>query len=119
MPPGFLVPDSFAASLPRSTFGATEDQEEPCPRTSTSSNGPTTPSTGDGQALALVLAEDLHWRGTADERVPRAGTVKSRADALAALERTREAFAAFSNLPDKFVEQGDTVVVLGHTEAQT
>ena len=76
-------------------------------------------NSGDGQTLASLIAEDVNWRGTVDERVPGAGTFKSRDDALAALERTRGAFAAFSSLPDEFVEQGETVVVLGHTEAQT
>ena len=76
-------------------------------------------NSGDGETLASVLAEDIHWRGTVDERIPGAGTFKSRDDALAALERTRGAFAAFSSLPDEFIEQGETVVVLGHTEAQT
>ena len=74
---------------------------------------------GDGETLASVMAEDVNWRGTADERVPGAGIFTSRDDALAALERTRGAFASFSSLPDEFVEQGETVVVLGHTEAQT
>jgi ketosteroid isomerase-like protein len=45
-------------------------------------------NSGDGQTLASVIAEDVHWRGTVDERVPGAGTFKSRDDALAALERT-------------------------------
>ena len=76
-------------------------------------------NSGDGETLASVLAEDVQWRGTDDERIPGAGIFKSRDDALAALERTRGAFAAFSSLPDEFIEQGETVVVLGHTEAQT
>ena len=76
-------------------------------------------NSGDGETLASIFAEDVNWRGTADERVPGAGEFKSRDDALAALERTRGAFATFSSQPDEFVEQGDTVVVLGHIEAQT
>ena len=76
-------------------------------------------NSGDGETLASLIAEDVNWRGTADERIPGAGTFKSRDFALAALGRTRGAFATFSSLPDEFIEQGETVDVLGHTEAQT
>ena len=76
-------------------------------------------NSGDGETLASLIAEDVNWRGTADERIPGAGTFKSRDFALVALGRTRGAFATFSSLPDEFIEQGETVVVLGHTEAQT
>src|SRR3954454_37702 len=74
---------------------------------------------GDGEALAGVFAEDVRWEGTNDERVPGAGTFDSRDDALAALGQLGESFESVQSKPDEFIEQGDTVVVLGHTEAKT
>ena len=76
-------------------------------------------NSGDGETLAGVFAEDVRWEGTNDERIPGAGTFESRDDVLAALGQISETFESFSTQPDEFIESGDTVVVLGHTEART
>ncbi len=76
-------------------------------------------NSGDVETLAGVFAEDVQWEGSNDERVPGAGTFTGRDDALAALGQATEAFDSISSTPDEFIEQGDTVVVLGHTEAHT
>jgi uncharacterized protein len=74
---------------------------------------------GDQETLVGVFAEDVRWEGSNDDRVPGAGTYDGRNDALAALGRAVEPFESFSSTPDEFVDDGDTVVVLGHTEART
>ena len=74
---------------------------------------------GDLQALTEVFAEDVRWEGSSDERVPGAGSYDGRDDALAALGRGVEPFESIQSLPDEWLEEGDTVVVLGHTEART
>jgi len=76
-------------------------------------------NSGDGDALASVFAEDIRWEGTNDDRVPGAGTFDGRDDVLAALGRVGEAYESVQSSPDEYIEQGDTVVVLGHTEAKT
>jgi len=76
-------------------------------------------NSGDAEKLAGVFAEDVHWEGSRDERVPGAGTFDSRDDVLTALGRAVEAFESFSSQPDEWIEDGDTVVVLGHTEGRT
>jgi uncharacterized protein len=76
-------------------------------------------NSGDQQALADVFAEDVRWEGSNDDRVPGAGTYDGRDDALQALGRAAEPFDSITSSPDEFVEQGDTVVVLGHTEGRT
>ena len=75
-------------------------------------------NSGDQQTLMDVFAEDVRWEGSNDDRVPGAGTFDGRDDALAALGRAVEPFESISSSPDEFIEQGDTVVVLGHTEAR-
>src|SRR3954453_5407917 len=75
-------------------------------------------NSGDQQALTDVFAEDVRWEGTNDDRVPGAGTFDGRDDALAALGQAVEPFESFSSQPDEYLEEGDTVVVLGHTEAR-
>jgi ketosteroid isomerase-like protein len=76
-------------------------------------------NSGDQETLAGVFADDVRWEGANDDRVPGAGTFEGRDDALAALGRAVEPFESFSSAPDEFLEEGDTVVVLGHTEART
>ena len=76
-------------------------------------------NSGDAETLAGVFAEDVRWEGSNDDRVPGAGTFDGRDDALAALGRAVEPFESISSQPDEFVEQDDTVVVLGHTEGRT
>ena len=76
-------------------------------------------NSGDQQALMDVFAEDVRWEGSNDERVPGAGTFDGRDGALGALGQAVEAYESISTTPDEFIEQGDTVVVLGHTEART
>jgi len=74
---------------------------------------------GDAEGLAATFAPDVRWEGTADERAPGAGTFDNRDDTLAALGRIPEDFDSFLSQPDEFIEQDDTVVALGHTEART
>lgn len=74
---------------------------------------------GDQETLAGVFADDVRWEGSNDDRVPGAGTFDGRDDALAALGRAVEPFESFASEPDEFIEEGDTVVVLGHSQART
>ena len=76
-------------------------------------------NSGDVETLSGVFADDVRWEGTNDDRVPGAGTFEGRDEALAALGQSTEAFDSVQSNPDEFIEQGDTVVVLGHTEART
>jgi uncharacterized protein len=75
-------------------------------------------NSGDQETLAGVFADDVRWEGPNDDRVPGAGTFDGKEDALGALGQAVEPFESFSSQPDEFIEQGDTVVVLGHTEAK-
>jgi ketosteroid isomerase-like protein len=76
-------------------------------------------NSGDQETLAGVFAEDVRWEGSTDDRVPGAGDYDGRDDALSALGRAVDPFESFSSQPDEFIEEGDTVVALGHTEART
>jgi ketosteroid isomerase-like protein len=76
-------------------------------------------NSGDGETLAEVFADDVRWEGSEDDRVPGGGTFDGRDDVLGALGRATEPFESFSSQPDEFLEEGETVVVLGHTEGRT
>ena len=76
-------------------------------------------NSGDAETLAGVFHDDVRWEGSNDERVPGAGTHEGRDAVMAALGKATEPFESFSSQPDEWIEQGDTVVVLGHTEGKT
>ena len=76
-------------------------------------------NSGDLDGVAATFAEDVRWEGTNDERVPGGGTFDGRDAALGALGEVTQAFESIQTTPDEFIEQGDTVVVLGHTEGKT
>ena len=76
-------------------------------------------NSGDLDGVAAVFHEDVRWEGSNDERVPGAGTFDGRDGALQALGQAAGAFDSMRSVPDEWIEQGDTVVVLGHTEAST
>lgn len=75
-------------------------------------------NSGDTEALAGVFHDDVRWEGSNNEKVPGGGTHDGRDAALAALGQAVDAFESISTQPDEWIEDGDTVVVLGHNEAK-
>ena len=76
-------------------------------------------TSGYTEALAGVFHDDVRWEGSNNEKVPGGGTHDGRDAALAALGQAVDAFESISTQPDEWIEDGDTVVVLGHTEAKS
>ena len=72
---------------------------------------------GDLDGAVQVLHEDARWEGSNSQRVPGGGTFEGRDSIRQMLEGLTEPWESFRPSPDEFIEQGDTVVVLGHTEA--
>ena len=52
------------------------------------------------------------------KELPGGGTYRGADEVLGALGSIRERWEAFQAHPDEFIEQGDTVVVLGHVEGR-
>lgn len=73
---------------------------------------------GDVQAALELAHDDVVWQGTPAEQVPGAGEHTGK-EALAGLLATvAENWEDFQLAAEKFVEEGDTVVVLGHVQAK-
>lgn len=73
---------------------------------------------GDLETLMGIAHEDVLWQGTPVETVPGAGDHRGK-DAIAAmLGQIPEHWDDLSVTADQFVEDGDTVVVLGHVDAK-
>ena len=74
---------------------------------------------GDIEGATEPWADDIRWEGTNSTQVPGGGTYQGKDRIIQnALEPIAEAWDENTVVPDEFIEQGDTVVVLGHTEAR-
>ncbi len=72
---------------------------------------------GDLEAALANWADDARWEGPNSEELPGGGVAEGK-DAIAqTLSRIPGFYDSFTITPDEFIEQGDTVVVLGHGEA--
>ena len=76
-------------------------------------------ASGDVEKATENFADDVRWEGSNSSRIPGSGTYTGKDEivqnAWAALPQN---FDDFRLTPDEFIEQGDTVVVLGHSEAK-
>jgi uncharacterized protein len=74
---------------------------------------------GDVERVAAVFADDASWEGPNTEGLPMSGKHEGKDAVLQALGAIGELFEKFQVRPDEMIEDGDTIVVLSHQEAQT
>lgn len=70
---------------------------------------------GDVGAATQEWADDFVWQGSASADLPGGGEHTGRDQALQVLQRAIGAWDEFRLSAEEFFEDGDTVVVLGHT----
>jgi ketosteroid isomerase-like protein len=63
-------------------------------------------------------ADDFVWQGSNSTDLPGGGEHKGKEEALKALQEAVGAWDEFKLSADEFFEEGDTVVVLGHSEVK-
>ena len=73
---------------------------------------------GDVQAATQNFADDMRWEGSNTDRIPGSGT-HTGVDQIVqnVWAPIPETWDDFSVTPDEFIEDGDTVIVLGHNDA--
>lgn len=71
---------------------------------------------GDAEAMTDLMSDDFVWEGPNAEELPGAGRHEGRDAALQVMLSLPSAWDEFNFVPDEFFEQGDTVVVLAHSE---
>ena len=72
-------------------------------------------SQGDVEGALDLWTDDFVWEGANASDLPGSGRHEGKQAAIQVLQQAVGAFDKFELSADEFVEQGDTVVVLGHT----
>jgi ketosteroid isomerase-like protein len=71
---------------------------------------------GDIEGALDLWSDDFVWEGSNSPDLPGSGTHEGKQAAMQVLQQAVGAWDRFELTPDEFIEQGDTVVVLGHTD---
>ncbi len=73
-------------------------------------------SRGDVEGALDLWTDDFVWEGSNSPDLPGSGRHEGKQAAVDVLQRAVGAWDSFELVPDEFFEQGDTVVMLGHTD---
>lgn len=71
---------------------------------------------GQGRGRVDAFAEDAVWQGADSTELPGGGEHRGRDAIVQAMESIGIEWDSFELTPDEFFEDGDTVIVLGHSE---
>jgi ketosteroid isomerase-like protein len=71
---------------------------------------------GDLEGALALWTDDFVWEGPDSPELPGAGRHEGKQAAIEAIQQSVGAYDTFKQSADEFIEQGDTVVVLGHTD---
>jgi uncharacterized protein len=75
-------------------------------------------SRGDLDAALDLWADDFVWQGSNSTELPGGGEHRGKEQAIQVLQQVLGAWDSFELTADEFFENGDTVVVLGHTDVK-
>jgi ketosteroid isomerase-like protein len=75
-------------------------------------------SQGDLEGALDLWADDFVWEGANSSELPGSGRHEGKQQAIEVLQQAVGAWDKFELTADEFLEQGDTVVVLGHTDVE-
>lgn len=73
---------------------------------------------GDLESALQDWADDFVWQGSNSTELPGGGEHRGKGEAVKVLQEAVGAWDEFKLSADEFLEEGDTVVVLAHTEVR-
>jgi uncharacterized protein len=73
---------------------------------------------GDLEGALSNWADDMVWQGSNSTDLPGGGEHRGKDEAIKALQSAVGSWDEFKLTADEFYEDGDTVVVLGHTDVK-
>lgn len=71
---------------------------------------------GDIEGATRLWADDFVWQGSNSTELPGGGEHRGKDQAIQVMQQAVGAWDEFKLSADEFLENGDTVVVLGHNE---
>jgi ketosteroid isomerase-like protein len=71
---------------------------------------------GDVEGALSNWSDDFEWDGGEENGLPGSGIHKGKDEAVKVLQEAVGSWDSFKLVPDEYIDGGDTVVVLGHTE---
>ena len=71
---------------------------------------------GDLEGALDLWTDDFVWEGSNSPDLPGSGRHEGKQAAVEVLQQAVAAWDSFELVPDEFFEEGDTVVMLGHTD---
>ena len=74
---------------------------------------------GDIDGLDEVWADDVRWEGSGSEELPGGGTHEGKQAVMQMAGEIAGQWESFQAQPDEYLEDGDTVVVLGRLEGRS
>jgi ketosteroid isomerase-like protein len=75
-------------------------------------------NSGDMDGVLEIWADDIRWEGSTDERIPGGGKYDGKDEAKQVLTNIPDNYDSLTAAADEFLEDDDTVVVLGHLEGK-
>ena len=73
---------------------------------------------GDLDGATANFADNIRWENPEAPQVPNNGVTEGKDEVKSLFAGLGEYWESFSITPDEFIESGDTVVVLSHSEAK-
>jgi len=73
---------------------------------------------GDLETIRSIWSDDIEWQGPDYEPLPQSGRLQGPDAVFEMFGDLFERWEGLSVVPDEFVEDGDTVVALGHLEGR-
>lgn len=73
---------------------------------------------GDMDTIRSIWTDDFTWQGPDYEPLPQSGRFEGPDATFEMFGRLMEKWDDMSVVPDEFIENGDTVVALGHVQAR-
>jgi uncharacterized protein len=73
---------------------------------------------GDLEGATANFADDIRWENPEAPQVPNSGVTQGKEEVQRLFADLPNHWESFSITPDEFIEDGETVVVLSHSEAK-
>jgi ketosteroid isomerase-like protein len=98
--------------------GSNHNQEAAMSNTDSLKQGYEAFGSGDLEGATANFADDIRWENPEASQIPNNGVTEGKDNVKQLFAELGNYWASFTITPDEFIESGETVVVLSHSEAE-